>query len=47
MHPGAANLSGEYLSNCNVAKPRRLAEDPALAQRLWDESERIALRLVG
>jgi WW domain-containing oxidoreductase len=41
VHPDAASINGQYLSDCNVAKPRRLAEDAALAERLWTESERL------
>jgi NAD(P)-dependent dehydrogenase (short-subunit alcohol dehydrogenase family) len=44
-HPDAAALTGEYFANCNVAKSSRLSRDPALAARLWDESERIAQKL--
>ena len=44
-HPEAAAQSGEYLADCNVARPRRIADDEALAKRLWEESERIAERL--
>lgn len=44
-HPGAAQQSGEYFSDCNVARPTALAEDKALALRLWDETERIVARL--
>jgi NAD(P)-dependent dehydrogenase (short-subunit alcohol dehydrogenase family) len=42
VHPDAAKISGEYLSDCNVATPRKLANDPALAERLWTKSEEIA-----
>ncbi|HEX6241510.1 MAG TPA: SDR family NAD(P)-dependent oxidoreductase, partial [Polyangiales bacterium] len=45
VHPDAARINGEYLSDCNVAKPRRLAEDPALAERLWTETERLVASL--
>jgi NAD(P)-dependent dehydrogenase (short-subunit alcohol dehydrogenase family) len=41
VHPDAASLSGAYLSHCNVAKPRTIAEDAALAERLWLESEKL------
>jgi len=44
-HPDAAKTSGEYWSNCNVARPRADANDPALAARLWAESERIVAGL--
>ena len=45
VHPAAAPLSGAYLADCNVARPRRDAEDPALAARLWEVTERIVARL--
>jgi NAD(P)-dependent dehydrogenase (short-subunit alcohol dehydrogenase family) len=45
-HPRATDVSGEYFSDCNIARSTRLSRDPALASRLWDESERIAARLV-
>jgi WW domain-containing oxidoreductase len=45
VHPAAASLSGAYLADCNVARPRRDADDSALAARLWDVTERIVARL--
>ena len=45
VHPDSAKISGEYLSDCNVTTPRRLASDPALAERLWAKSEEIARSL--
>ena len=45
VSPGAAGISGQYLSHCNVATPRADAEDPALAKRLWEESEKIVAGL--
>jgi WW domain-containing oxidoreductase len=45
VHPGAAGLSGAYLADCNVERPRRDAEDPALARRLWEVTEQIVARL--
>jgi len=42
VHPKAANITGCYWSDCNVAAPSALGQNDALAQRLWDESERIA-----
>ena len=38
-------VTGEYFSDCNVAKPSALACDAALAERLWQESERIVQQL--
>ena len=44
-HPDAAKVNGEYWSHCNVARPRADANDPALATRLWAESEKIVAGL--
>jgi WW domain-containing oxidoreductase len=40
-HPAAADLQGEYLADCNVARSSRYGGDPALAARLWDYTEEI------
>jgi WW domain-containing oxidoreductase len=45
VHPGAANVSGDYFADCNVARPRVDANDPGLAKRLWAASERIVAGL--
>jgi len=45
VHPAAGSLSGAYLADCNVARPRRDAEDPALAARLWEVTEGIVAKL--
>jgi len=39
--PTLAGVSGEYFSDCNIAKSSALANDAELAARLWAESERI------
>ncbi len=44
-HPGAAGVSGAYFADCNVARSRRDGDDPALAKKLWAESERIVAGL--
>lgn len=44
-HPSAGTQSGLYFADCNPAKPSRLAEDAALAERLWTTTEEIALRV--
>ncbi|HEU4386056.1 MAG TPA: SDR family oxidoreductase [Anaeromyxobacteraceae bacterium] len=44
-HPAVATTSGQYFADCNVAKPRPDAEDPALAKRLWEVSETIVAGL--
>jgi hypothetical protein len=41
-NPALAAVSGRYFADCNTAKPRADAEDPLLAGRLWDVSEKIA-----
>jgi WW domain-containing oxidoreductase len=43
--PELAGVSGEYFADCNIAKPRADANDPALAQRLWEVSEKIVANL--
>jgi WW domain-containing oxidoreductase len=45
VNPAAAAVSGEYFADCNVAKPRADADDPALAARLWEVSESIVAGL--
>jgi NAD(P)-dependent dehydrogenase (short-subunit alcohol dehydrogenase family) len=41
-HPSLAKVTGEYFSDCNIAKATAKAEDAGLASRLWAVSERIA-----
>jgi NAD(P)-dependent dehydrogenase (short-subunit alcohol dehydrogenase family) len=43
--PELAGVTGEYFSNCNVAKSSAISCDTALATRLWEESERIVEKL--
>ncbi|HSO39172.1 MAG TPA: SDR family oxidoreductase [Labilithrix sp.] len=44
-HPSLAGVSGEYFADCNIAKSRRDASDPAIAKRLWEVSEKIVAAL--
>ncbi len=44
-NPQLANVSGEYLADCNIAKPRADANDPTLARKLWEVSEKIVANL--
>jgi len=44
-HPDAADLSGEYFSDCNVAKSSRQGRDMALAAKLWEATEEIVARV--
>jgi NAD(P)-dependent dehydrogenase (short-subunit alcohol dehydrogenase family) len=45
VNPGAARTSGAYFADCNVAAPRADANDPALAAKLWEVSEKIVAGL--
>ncbi len=44
-NPGAAGITGEYWSDCNVAKCRADAREPELAKKLWARSEEIVASL--
>jgi NAD(P)-dependent dehydrogenase (short-subunit alcohol dehydrogenase family) len=44
-HPQLAQVSGEFLANCNIAQPRADANDPELARKLWEVSEKIVANL--
>jgi WW domain-containing oxidoreductase len=44
-NPTLATVSGQYFSDCNIAKPRGDADDVALAKRLWTKSEEIVAGL--
>lgn len=41
-HPSLATVRGEYFADCNVASPSADANDMALGEKLWVESERLA-----
>ncbi len=40
-HPAVADVSGAYFVDCNVARPTRVAQDDALAERLWSVTEQL------
>jgi NAD(P)-dependent dehydrogenase (short-subunit alcohol dehydrogenase family) len=44
-HPSVAAISGEYFADCNVATSSAAGRDMALAERLWQETERIVAAL--
>ena len=44
-HPSVAGVSGEYFADSNVAKTSAYARDEALADRLWDVTEKIVAGL--
>lgn len=39
--PDLAGITGCYFDKCKQKEPSTLAQDPAAAQRLWEESERL------
>jgi NAD(P)-dependent dehydrogenase (short-subunit alcohol dehydrogenase family) len=41
--PEVADVSGEYFYNCELARPSIEARDTSTAQRLWEESVKIAV----
>ncbi len=43
-NPGVSGITGEYWSDCQIARGNPLLEDAGLAQRLWDVSEGIVAR---
>jgi WW domain-containing oxidoreductase len=44
-HPSVAGTTGQYFSDCQQAEPEPIANDAALAARLWQETERIIAQL--
>ena len=45
VNPAASTITGQYWADNNIAKPRADAEDPAIAAKLWDVSEKIVAGL--
>jgi NAD(P)-dependent dehydrogenase (short-subunit alcohol dehydrogenase family) len=43
--PELDGVTGEYFADCNIAQPSARGRDAALAERLWQESERIVAQL--
>ncbi len=44
-HPALEGVSGEYFADCNVGRTSRHARDEAMAERLWETTERIVAGL--
>ncbi|XP_026658125.1 short-chain dehydrogenase TIC 32, chloroplastic-like isoform X2 [Phoenix dactylifera] len=44
LHPSAANITGKYFADCNVAEPSEKAKDGALGKRLWEFSQELLLK---
>lgn len=47
VHPDAAKVNGEYLSDCNVSTSSAHGQDKALAEKLWTATEAIVARVGG
>ncbi len=45
VHPSVEGVSGEYFSDCNVAKSSRHGRDDAMGERLWTVTEEIVASL--
>ncbi len=45
VHPAAAQISGKYWADCNVAPNRADADDAALGARLWAATEALVATL--
>jgi len=43
--PAVAQVTGAYYSDCNPSETTPIARDPALAARLWQESEALVARI--
>lgn len=41
VSPEVQDVSGRYFSDCREKKPSKISQDPDIAKRLWQESERI------
>jgi len=39
--PDVADVTGAYFADCKQTAPSKLAQDDALAAKLWSESERL------
>lgn len=46
-HPSLDTVTGQYFSDCNVAKSSKHGADMALAKRLWEVSEEMVAKLIG
>jgi NAD(P)-dependent dehydrogenase (short-subunit alcohol dehydrogenase family) len=47
VHPDAASINGEYLSDCNLARSSPQGQDLEAAARLWEISEAKVAELLG
>ncbi len=45
VHPGVAGVSGKYFADCNESQTSTHGRDEAMAEKLWETSERIVAEL--
>ena len=45
VHPSLDGVSGKYFSDCNPARTSEHGRDTDMAERLWDVSEKMVLKL--
>jgi len=41
VHPAVAGVSGKYFADCNESQTSAHGRDDAMAEKLWETSERI------
>ncbi|MEM8606570.1 MAG: SDR family NAD(P)-dependent oxidoreductase [Myxococcota bacterium] len=46
-HPSMVGVRGKYLADCNESRPGRHGRDPAMAEKLWEVSERIVAEVTA
>ena len=46
-HPNMEGVSGKYLADCNESRPGHHGRDPAMAEKLWEASERIVAEVTA
>lgn len=46
-HPSMAGVAGKYLADCNESLSSRHGRDPAMAEKLWEASERIVTEVTA
>jgi WW domain-containing oxidoreductase len=46
-HPSLEGVSGKYFADCNESRPGRHGRDPAMAEKLWEVSERIVAEVTA
>jgi hypothetical protein len=45
VHPAVAGISGKYFADCNESHTSAHGRDDAMAEKLWETSERIVVEV--